>query len=151
MTTVEQEFQRSAPDSGLVGIGGWLVLPAIGLVLRFIGTLVAFVGYFALLGHLDELGVAYAVSFFLDVALFALLCYAMAQFFRKRREAPNAMCGLMGLTTAAKGILYLVALGAEAEELASESVRQFFVGGVSAAIWIPYFRVSKRVKATFVK
>ena len=52
---------------------------------------------------------------------------------------------------AASSVLLLaVEAAAGAEELANESARQLGRDIVAAAIWIPYFRMSKRVAATFV-
>jgi hypothetical protein len=75
-----------------------------------------------------------------------LIGFSAVLFFQKSRWAPRLMIGLLALDVVAN--VLVVVLGgesgrAEARGLASSALR--------GLIWIPYFLVSKRVKATFVE
>lgn len=137
--------------AALVGIRGWLLLPAIGLLMGVT------VGGLGLLGMLRAYsGVAatqYAGLFLLELfaqaALVAYAAYATVRFFGKKRDAPSAIIGLLVANLTASALLLVLELNAGATLLAIENGRALVQGGIAAAIWIPYFRVSERVKATF--
>ena len=150
--TEATERSVTTVDPKLVGIGGWLVLPAIGFVLGpIIGvfSLGAAVGLFSDVANAGYGGL-YSMELFVQVGLLVFLIYAATRFFRKKSDAPSTIIALLLVSLVASGLLLLIELGAGAEEFAIESGKQLVRDAIGAAIWIPYFRASKRVKATFV-
>jgi len=152
--------QEAAPEPGaegvdpkLVGIGGWLVLPAIGLVL---GPLVGLIGLLVLLGLFPELSAAghggvLTAEILAGLVLVLLQVYAATRFFGKKRNLPTVMTVLYVGTVVAAGVLLVIELAAGAQEFATESGKQLVRAVVAAAVWVPYFHLSKRVQATFVR
>ena len=132
-------------------IGGWLVLPAIGLVL---GVVVSVIGIFISLavaaGLPSQYQGVFALNLLADAGLTAFLIYAAILFFGKRRNAPAVMITLMIANVVVNGLLLAIDIGADAEPFAMACGRTMVGGIISGAIWIPYFRVSERVKRTFV-
>ena len=143
----------TAQDSSVTPekIGGWLILPAISLIL---GGVLSVIGILVALALASDLPSRYqgifALNVMFDVGLTAFLVYAAVRFFGKRRNAPAIMIGLMSAGIVANGLLIAMNLGADAELFAIESGKALVRGIIGAAIWIPYFLVSKRVKRTFV-
>jgi len=141
-----------AVDPRMVGIGGWLILPAIGLVL---GGIMSVVGLIACVGMFEGVADAgyggyFALSICVQIGLLIFLLVAAIRFFGKKRSAPATMIGLMIANLVSSLLLMLFAFGMDAEEFAVADIKNFATGLVSSAIWIPYFLTSKRVKATFV-
>lgn len=143
----EKEFRK---------IGGWLWLPAIGLVISIIGngfsiqyTLRLIIDHYAqLTGSLT--GILF-FELFAFIGFMALTIYVASFFFRKKRQLPRLYIVfiLYGLVFAVVdfwlGYHYL-SIPFNSENISS-IIRHVF----SACIWIPYFRVSERVKRTFVR
>jgi hypothetical protein len=161
---MDQETDRrfeigSSPDAPATGdtgvtpekIGGWLFLPAAGLIL---GGILSMVGLIMLLGAASGIPSRYqgifAVNLLFDAGLTAFLIYAAVRFFGKKRNAPAIMIALMIAGIALNGVLVAVNIGAGAEPLAINCAKAMGRGIIGAIIWIPYFLVSKRVKRTFV-
>jgi hypothetical protein len=146
------EMTTKEVDPKLVGIRGWLVLPAIGLVLGPIVGVVSLVVGFALYSDVAVAGWGglFAAEMVVELGLLIFMIYAASRFFSKKRNAPMVIIALLVTGLAANGLLLLVELGVGAEDFAEETTRMLVRSIISAAIWIPYFRVSKRVKATFV-
>jgi len=71
-------------------------------------------------------------------------------FFGKKKNAPSTIIALLITGLASSFILMVIELGVGAEAFAIESRRVLLHNAVSAAIWIPYFRVSRRVRCTFI-
>jgi len=136
----------------LVGIGGWLVLPAIGLVL---GPVIGVVLLIISLGYASDVaeagyGAVFALEMLVQIGLLGLLIYAATRFFAKKSDAPNMMIAFLLVSLVASFVLCMIEMAAEAEVFAIESGKQIARNVVTSAIWVPYFRGSKRVKATFV-
>jgi Protein of unknown function (DUF2569) len=142
----------SAVDPSLVGIGGWLVLPAIGFVLGPVIGIVMLVVAVGLYGGVADAGFGglYALELLVDVGLLVFLIYAAIRFFGKQRNAPSTIIALLIAGLVSSGVLIMIELGAGAEPFAIESGKQFVRSIIAAGIWIPYFKVSRRVRATFV-
>jgi len=141
-----------ALDEKLAGIRGWLILPAIGFVL---GPVIGIVGLIAGLGMYSEVAMAgyagiYGLELIVLLGLIAFTIYAAILFFRKKSTAPRTIITLLIVSLVASGALLVIELGAGADIFAIETGKQFVRDIIGAAIWIPYFRASRRVKATFI-
>ena len=148
------------------GIGGWLILVAIGLCVQPVLLLKAIADNVAIFDPdtwralttpgapayhplwapllLGETGV--------NLVLFAWSGVLLYVFFAKRRGFPRLVVAYMGVSLAA--VLADLALArtipsAQAHLTASD-YRQVGRSAISAAVWIPYFLRSRRVAATFV-
>lgn len=157
------------PSTGPVAgqnIGGWLILPALGVIVTPIRMLVEFIRSIPTFSAdnwslLTTAGSALYHALWAPVLLFelginlALIVFSVTLvllFFKKRRTAPYVYIGFLG----ASGILRaadLILAGSIPTQAASITAKDWNpVAGVALAlgIWGSYFMVSKRVKATFV-
>lgn len=159
------ETQKPEPT----GLGGWLILPAISIIFTPIGQLfsladifVNYSGTIELLGPYMEtsmlLTVYYYGSILFEIALLFYSIFLLLAFFRKKKSAPDMFIGLLlvMLTVSILDMLawsYIAKLfpnGSETGAVA-DTGRSLIRAGISAMIWIPYFRLSRRVKNTFVR
>ena len=152
------------------GIGGWLVMVAIGLI----------ISPFLMLGHLwadfhslaspdrllaerlvPGLTTLVAFEFFANALLLAAWAPVVVLFFRERRLFPRTYQLWLGGIFVARFAEYTLSfrLGTGAIANAASSVVEHLHSKlglnvlqalVAAAIWISYIAVSERVKATFV-
>jgi len=139
-------------DPKLNGIGGWLVLPAIGLVL---GPIIGVVGLISALGIYSDVaragyGGVYGLEITVLLGLLAFTIYAATLFFRKNHNTPRIIITLLIVSVAASVLLLVVESSAGAEIFVVETGKQLVRDIIGAAIWIPYFKKSERVKVTFV-
>jgi hypothetical protein len=140
--------------NGPVGIGGWLILPAIGLILAPIGQALIVLGAFAL-AHQQSTAPAAAAAFqkfaIINAIYGVYILIAAFMFFGKKRIAPAMMiCAYLA------GILLCFMSSVLAGPISSTATNSGSDGAalgrsvIVALIWIPYFSMSKRVKNTFV-
>lgn len=165
-TDPEANGTRGNKEAGPAGIRGWLILPAIGLivsaVLGPIGLLAAFgsIGVAMDPRYVDETyamyALAYATLYFLvNLGLYLYLTVTLVRFFRKWKEAPISVTRLLIAKVIASMLLFvlglpLIGMYGEVAMLALIKSNNFIAALLAAGIWIPYFQLSKRVKATFV-
>ena len=156
----------AAQPEQLVGIGGWLILPIIGFVgtilltgFNFLQTIKQFDGIKAIFsvdnGPIVSLKLPLGASLLLGLGVFvsAALCLYYIISIKK------------GVTKIATGHYIILALAGIADFWADSVLRQIVPstppdptilrdairGLLIAAIWIPYFWLSKRVQNTFEK
>lgn len=165
------ETKTNAPASatdGPVGIGGWLILVVLGLVLNPLlitkSLIVDFLPLFTQ-GTWEQLttpGTGAYHPFWQPLLLFeigsnlclmALAIICLVHLFRKSHRTPKLMISY--LTAQAIVVVIDFFLGDLIPTVAAQSGTEEVKGMVralaAAAVWIPYFCVSKRVKATFVR
>ncbi len=146
------------PDMGPEGIGGWLILPAIGLL---IAPFTAYLSCYELLqilseGDFEGAEIIYpgiTLYVIIDLTVFLLLLIyqlvTLTAFFLKKPYTPTLMIinYLVGLFISISTNIWGTALMNSDPNLALISIMPNFIGTL---IWVPYFLFSKRVKNTFV-
>lgn len=135
------------------GIGGWLILPAIGLTLVPLISVVHLIRIVA--RGLQIVWVGQLFDLLGKLALFVFVCFVAYSFFKKKRAAPNNIIYYMITAVIFGAIRFVWALAFGVPDLGMVILwllrDTYILGfGIASAIWIPYFRMSKRVKATFI-
>uniref|UniRef100_A0A832A0I0 DUF2569 domain-containing protein n=1 Tax=Desulfacinum infernum TaxID=35837 RepID=A0A832A0I0_9BACT len=124
------------------GIGGWLILPALGMIYNCIlGLFQLVMGFIALMAAAENGDIEGPVFLYTVLTLcVGYVFYTTWLFFKKSRKAPKAIV-----------ILFLVSAGLSFIEVAfTNEVAPALAALIPVAIWVPYFQTSKRVKNTFV-
>jgi len=155
-----KKYDPEPQGDGKLSIGGWLVLPAIGLVLTpFLLLFQVFNDdyfhkdiwegfYLAGYENAGFLNIYLGFELFYNVLLFSYSILLIVLFFSKRTNLPTLMIFFYAINLAMiiLGSFILNQSGIDDPTFGKDLFRSIF----SAAIWIPYFLVSKRVKNTFV-
>lgn len=151
-----QRLDPLPPEQPVVGIGGWLLLPMLGLVVRPLVCLRELVACQELLGETGPLAagppglrrlVIVAIGLLLTVFLLDVITAWF--FFREKRATVKLIVALHVVEFFAAGFLYLTA---SSVLTLSEHVPAVVIGsGIGAAVWITYFLTSTRVRNTFVR
>ncbi|MGA2219423.1 MAG: DUF2569 family protein [Terracidiphilus sp.] len=156
-------FSASAnsKDNDLNGIGGWLILPTIGLVIgpfRLLSTIINLnIPYLYGSQHQvylsSHLGSATLLLFELasNTIFIIFLIYLNFLLFAKKKAFPTYMIICL---IARFCVVLLDTLAAQALHPTANLTTAYWtlVGGLLGLLtWIPYFRLSRRVKATFVR
>jgi hypothetical protein len=137
------------------GIGGWLIFPAIGMVISPILIVGGLLHNITILSEsigaleLDYPG-AHKAMLAQSIFGFAFLCfhlYVAALFFTKRRNLPKMISSLLLVN-----LMLTIITGALYANVFRDPIdaKEMWKAFVLAAVWIPYFHLSKRVKATFI-
>ena len=147
-----QITQVSADAQKLTGIGGWLILPVIGIFLTILMGFIAIMLDRSILSNLsssDRLIRVLYFELFMEFTFAILPIFALVLLFKKKKAFPKFMVCLFivicifHITDIAWGFSVLPEGGAGASAYV-------FFRIIATAIWIPYFLKSKRVKNTFV-
>jgi hypothetical protein len=164
----EEMVRMEMIDEGPRGLGGWLILPAIGLValpLLWIYSLITdYVpifreGYWEVLttpgsGAYDPLWRSLLLFELIGTALFvAVDLVLIVLFFRKSPLFPRCYVAFLAATVAfAIGEFVLVqGIDILADDGNTSAIGDLVRGIIPAAIWIPYTLRSRRVRNTFVE
>jgi len=140
---------------GPQGIGGWLILPAIGLILGPILICISFSEFLSeevQQAARESASIAAYVNVVLggQVVLLLILIVTGLLFFSKNKAAPNFYIFLLVAGVVFSIVSYVVGTDTGIKEVTEEDLRGIRRSISGAMIWIPYFLVSKRVKNTFV-
>lgn len=157
--------QPAGPEAAtLNGIRGWLILPAIGVVvlpLRLLVDMVKLVPSYAVdtWSNLTTVGTEAYHAMWAPLLLFELagnLAYLVAtllllvMFFQKRRGVPRLYIGVLAMGVTIQLIDVALAQAIPAVETTPKEWKELSRAVIGALIWGSYFSVSKRVRATFV-
>jgi hypothetical protein len=153
------------------GIGGWLILVLLGLVASpVLLCRIIWTDFHSLTGpnhrfigiHVPGLPALVGFELFANVSLVAILLLLLFFFFREDRRFPRLFQFWLGVSLVARMAEYTLSLrigfhaGWEGAQqtlagLHGKLALDVFQGLVAAVVWIWYFQVSHRVKATFVR
>jgi hypothetical protein len=150
------------------GIAGWLILPALGIVFAPFGLLVSIVrDILPAFGDdvwplLVNPGSPIYHRLWVPIIIFELVAdvlivigsiVVLVLFFRKSRHAPRVIVGWLAalLLVQIVDLVLTRQIPAVASQVEFDDYRDLLRSAVAAAIWIPYFLVSRRVKNTFIE
>lgn len=141
------------------GLGGWLIITQIGLFLSLILNGFQVTDLMVKLSDgnsWDYLTGGFKIYLIFiigyNILLFLLIIFILTQFYKKKALVPKTIMILYGVNLAVAIINLIVfpqVTYAMDDDVAS-LLKEVIQAGIAAAIWIPYFIKSKRVKNTFV-
>ncbi len=136
-------------------INGWLILPAMGLIISIIGGAAGIVIFFIVTispFNDDNLLFYYSLAVLISMTLWLLVTlYASWFFFRRKKGTRKAMIifYLSGLLFSLfVGLLPAIISDSRPDE---EEIKLLISGIVGAVIWVPYFLFSKRIDRVFFR
>ena len=155
-------FDRPAyiPGDGLEGIGGWLILPAIGLavspffsihgIVRDLSVLTGASHQIYLSSHPSMAGLILYEAITNIIFLFAAVCLNYL-FYSKKKIFPKSMIGYLVFTFIMLLADHLMAGAVSPSANHTSGLYAVIRAFLQVCIWIPYFLNSERVAQTFVK
>ena len=164
--TEETQPMAAAPSSAAApvsGIGGWLVLPMLGMIATPIVQLINLMGLGDTLSHLDQLGPwisnLVVIEAILNFALFVVgPALLLIQFFGKRRIFPRwyVIWTIAGAVFVVLDLFVGYAAFHDAYEangisfFNQDTLRALAGSLIGVCVWVPYMLNSIRVRNTFV-
>ncbi len=148
------ECAEREPTGIAAGLGGWLILPAIHLIISPIQLAMVIVQDLSALAKRTPVVVPVTLELVVQLLHLAFCLFAAVQFFRRKRSAPVTMVVFYVLNIVSAFIS--AALGAwvlsELHTTNPQDTTALDIGRnvISSLIWIAYFLSSTRVRATFV-
>lgn len=158
--TLRSNGLEAESNPALEGIAGWLILPAIGLVVTPILSLISVARFVAALPDTSSTQqlITYALSALVGGGLIIWTWIIAYHFFKRHRCTPQKILWLLIAQVPAALVLLLAWLLALTDPLyygqevmVPTSIGNLIGAIVALAIWAPYFARSKRVQFTFVK
>jgi Protein of unknown function (DUF2569) len=171
--------RAAAPrEKGPEGIGGWLLLPVLHLILALAYFVYGFIkGFASPAGEgarlatgsgtappvatasdaAPSLAAAALIAFSLfSIALALYTIYCLVRLFQKKESAPRLMIGFYAMNLVL-AVFYYLLLNVYPDLMTDPigemggALKGIFQSAVFAALWISYFRVSVRVENTFTR
>jgi len=159
--------EESTHDPNLEGLGGWLILVGIGVIL---GTLrmvfVSITSYVPLITdgtweavtdpsnefYVSGLGTLLGVEVAVNTVIILASCYMVFLFFSKDRKFPKWFIGvsIFSLIFIVIDVFWGGLFFPEDPVFDPDTAREFGRSLIQCLVWVPYMLVSKRVAATFV-
>jgi hypothetical protein len=142
-----------AAEQELKGIAGWLIIPAIGLVLSPIVSVAMNVMGLKMIQVSDpdllrDSRLWFIILIYVVTTVMTIVVAVL--FFKKRRIAVHACIGLLAVLVLA-GLVQTLLSVAIYKKIDADTIEPVIRSCVCAAFWIPYFLKSKRVKNTFIE
>ena len=136
------------------GLGGWLVLPAFGIIVYSATVVIELLAVVYFMNHGKGAPPLVAtVDAILALFILAFLCVAAGAFFGKRQNAPGLIILIAIFELFKRIIVGFMACNMSVPEIQQYGMWSFYIAGgdlLIAMIWIPYFSHSERVRNTFV-
>jgi hypothetical protein len=147
--------QAAIGTSEPAGIGGWLILPAIGIVAAPVRFLTNLMDYLQLFDGIKPGTLVHAMLSAEVVCWIGFLILAgvtAVQFFARKVNAPKLYIALLvAQVTFVAADALAAAILFNAQALNTDTEIAFGMLVAACAIWIPYFLYSVRVRNTFVR
>jgi hypothetical protein len=158
---------EAKPLPSPIGIGGWLLLPALVMVISPLRIAYDFYQTFSpilkptiwilLLRpgnplHNPPLAALLAWEIIANAAFFAFTIWLAFLFFKKRKNVPKLYIYWLLLSCALQiaDLFFSSFVPIVADQSHANAFKELAKAAIGAAIWMPYFLKSKRVKNTFV-
>ncbi len=138
---------------GPTGLGGWLILMGIGVVIGPLAVLFAIsqiVKAYQFASATPGLSVALTLELIMQIGFFVFGLYAAYLFFNKKAQFPKLQQILL-IASVVAGVLDTAIVSGIGISMQPSDIKEIAKSIIVCAIWIPYLRVSKRVKNTFVE